>query len=73
MAFFYANENFPIGVVERLREKGRDVLTSQAAGNANQRIPDIYRFLMHFIYVPCTIRTSLRHMLVGWVADSKPA
>ena len=40
MAFFYANENFPMGVVERLREKGHDVLTSQEAGNANQRIPD---------------------------------
>jgi predicted nuclease of predicted toxin-antitoxin system len=40
MAFFYANENFPIGVVERLREMGHDVLTSQEAGNANQRIPD---------------------------------
>lgn len=40
MALFYANENFPIGVVELLREKGHDVLTSQEAGNANQRIPD---------------------------------
>lgn len=40
MASFYANENFPIGVVERLREMGHDVLTSHEAGNANQRIPD---------------------------------
>ena len=40
MAAFYANENFPIGVVEYLREMGHDVLTSHEAGNANQRIPD---------------------------------
>jgi predicted nuclease of predicted toxin-antitoxin system len=40
MASFYANENFPIGVVRYLREMGHDVLTSQEAGNANQRIPD---------------------------------
>lgn len=40
MASFYANENFPIGVVHYLREMGHEVLTSQEAGNANQRIPD---------------------------------
>ncbi|MCC6299510.1 MAG: DUF5615 family PIN-like protein [Anaerolineales bacterium] len=40
MASFYSNENFPIGVVHHLREMGHDVLTSQEAGNANQRIPD---------------------------------
>lgn len=40
MARFYANENFPMGVVEYLREMGHDVLTSYEAGNANQRIPD---------------------------------
>ena len=40
MAAFYANENFPIGVVQYLREMGHDVLTSHEAGNANQRIPD---------------------------------
>jgi len=40
MASFYANENFPIKVVQYLREMGYDVLTSHEAGNANQRIPD---------------------------------
>ena len=40
MASFYANENFPIGVVQFLSEMGHDVLTSHEAGNANQRIPD---------------------------------
>ncbi|MBC7876133.1 MAG: DUF5615 family PIN-like protein [Anaerolineales bacterium] len=40
MASFYANENFPIKVVNYLREMGHDVLTSYEAGNANQRTPD---------------------------------
>ncbi|MBV6395424.1 MAG: hypothetical protein HFACDABA_01000 [Anaerolineales bacterium] len=40
MASFYSNENFPIGVVRRLRELGHDVLTSHEAGKANQRIRD---------------------------------
>ncbi len=40
MASFYTNENFPLGVVQFLREMGHNVLTSQEAGNANQRIPD---------------------------------
>lgn len=37
---FYTNENFPLPVVESLRELGHDVLTSAEAGNANQGIPD---------------------------------
>lgn len=37
---FYANENFPMPVVERLRELGHDVLTARDAGNAGQGIPD---------------------------------
>lgn len=40
MASFYTNENFPIRVVQRLREMGHDVLTSHEAGKANQRVPD---------------------------------
>jgi Domain of unknown function (DUF5615) len=40
MAHFYANENFPLPVVEELRRLGHDVLTSLDAGNANQKIPD---------------------------------
>lgn len=40
MASFYTNENFPIRVVQHLREMGHDVLTSHEAGKANQRIPD---------------------------------
>ena len=34
MASFAINENFPIGVVQFLREMGDAVLTSHEAGNA---------------------------------------
>lgn len=40
MARLYANENFPLEVVEHLRVLGHDALTVQEAGNAGQRIPD---------------------------------
>ena len=40
MARLYSNENFALQVVELLRGRGHDVLTSQEAGNINQRIAD---------------------------------
>jgi len=40
LARLYANENFPLPVVARLRELGHDVLTTQDAGNAGQAIDD---------------------------------
>ncbi len=40
MARLYSNENFPIPVVEELRQLGHDVLTIQETGKANQEIPD---------------------------------
>ncbi|HMQ35566.1 MAG TPA: DUF5615 family PIN-like protein [Chloroflexaceae bacterium] len=40
MVALYANENFPLPVVEALRALGYDVLTSQDVGNAGQAIPD---------------------------------
>ena len=40
MARFYANENFPLPVVEALRGHGHDVLTSLQAGNANASVTD---------------------------------
>lgn len=40
MLTLYANENFPLPVIEALRTLGYDVLTSQDAGNAGQAIPD---------------------------------
>jgi hypothetical protein len=40
VARLYANENFPLPVVEGLQRLGHDVLTSRDAGNAGQAIPD---------------------------------
>jgi hypothetical protein len=40
LAKLYANENFPLPGVKRLRELGHDVLTTIEAGRANQSIED---------------------------------
>lgn len=40
MARLYANENFPLAVVEVLRRLGHDVVTTQELGNAGQSISD---------------------------------
>lgn len=40
MIALYADEQFPLPVITRLRNKGYDILTVQEAGNANQEIPD---------------------------------
>ena len=40
MAKLYANENFPLPVIERLRRLGHDVLTMQEAGQAGQSMAD---------------------------------
>ena len=40
MARLYCNENFPLRAVQELRACGHEVLTSQEAGRANQKIPD---------------------------------
>jgi hypothetical protein len=40
MARLYANENFPLPVVEELRRFGHDVLTIQETGKAGQSVPD---------------------------------
>lgn len=40
MGRFYANENFPLPVVEELRVSGHDVLTVAETGKAGQRMPD---------------------------------
>jgi len=40
MTQLYSNENFPLEVVNGLRELGHDVLTSYEAKRANQSIPD---------------------------------
>ncbi len=40
MARLYSDENFPLPVVEELRQMGHDVLTIQETGKANQEFPD---------------------------------
>ena len=40
MARLYANENFPLPVVERLRQFGHDVTTVQETGKGSQQTPD---------------------------------
>ena len=40
MAQLYADENFPLPVVEELRRMGHDVLTIQETGKAGQSVPD---------------------------------
>jgi hypothetical protein len=40
MARLYANENFPLPVVDELRRLGHDVLTIHETGQANQSLSD---------------------------------
>jgi Domain of unknown function (DUF5615) len=40
VARLYADENFPLPVVEELRRLGHDVLTIQETGKAHQSTPD---------------------------------
>ena len=40
MARLYANENFPLPVVEELRRLGHDVLTTLDVGKAGKALPD---------------------------------
>lgn len=40
MTLLYANENFPLPVVESLRRLGHDVLTVREVGKAGRAVPD---------------------------------
>jgi len=40
MALLFADENFPLPAVRRLRALGHDVVTASEAGLANRSIPD---------------------------------
>lgn len=40
MIRLYADENFELPVIEKLRERGYNILTAQEAGKANQGIAD---------------------------------
>ena len=49
MARLYANENFPLPVVEALRQAGHDVITVAETGKAGQAWPDqdVLEFATH--------------------------
>jgi hypothetical protein len=57
MARLYANENFPVEVVQRLRDLGHDVLTTHEAGKSNQGIEDdtVLRFATESVRCVITI------------------
>lgn len=40
MARLFADEDFPLQVIEELRQLGHDALTLQEAGKGGQRVPD---------------------------------
>lgn len=40
MAQIYANENFPLPVVEELRRLGHDIVTTYESGRAGIAVPD---------------------------------
>ena len=58
MARIYSNENFPLPVVERLRELGHDVLTTFDAGQNNQALPD-EDVLAFASDEPCSLSTDV--------------
>ena len=63
MAQLYANENFPLPVVERLRELGHDVLTIQETGKSGQRLSDaeVLQFACEDDYAVLTL--NRRHFI----------
>jgi predicted nuclease of predicted toxin-antitoxin system len=64
MLKFYSNENFPIEMVDLLRSRGYDVLTSYEAGQANQKIPDD-EVLMYAINAGRTVITENRQDFIN--------
>ena len=60
MARLYSNENFPLPVVEALRRRGHDVLTTLEAGQANRGIPDdeVLRFATAELALVCLVETG---------------
>lgn len=63
MARLYANENFPLPVVEALIRLGHDVLTTAAAGNAGQAVPDEEVFQFAVRERRALVTLSRRHFL----------
>lgn len=40
MAALYADENYPLGIVEHLRALGHDIVTAPEVGSAGRAVPD---------------------------------
>jgi hypothetical protein len=54
MARLYANENYPLPVVEELRRLGHDVLTIQEADKADRSMPDEEVLAFHPGIIVCS-------------------
>lgn len=63
MARLYANENFPLPVVESLQSLGHDVLTTLTAGNAGQAIPDEAVLAFAIAHQRALLTLNRRHFL----------
>jgi hypothetical protein len=61
MARFYADENFPMPVVQLLRTLGHDVLTIGEAGRANQRFADADVLHDATIHGRCLLTLNRKH------------
>ncbi len=70
MARIYANENFPLPVVERLIQMGHDVLTTQMAGNAGRSVSDVEVFDFAVREQRVLLTLNRRHFLR--LADQNP-
>lgn len=63
MAQLYADEDFPLPVVERLRQLGHDVVTSWEAGQANQAIEDADQFAFATSLGRAILTRNRRHFI----------
>ena len=63
MAQCYANENFPLAVVEVLRRCGHDVLTTVESGRAGQAIPDAEVFAFAIAAQRIVLTLNRRHFI----------
>jgi predicted nuclease of predicted toxin-antitoxin system len=63
MARLYANENFPLPVVEALRRFGHDVLTTVDSGRAGQAIPDAEVLAFAIAELRSIVTLNRRHFI----------
>ncbi len=64
MAQLYADENFPLPVVEELRRLGHDILTIHEDGKSNQRFPDHAVLLAAARLERAILTTNRRHFIL---------